>query len=73
MGRVFTPQEDTQKAQVVVLSYATWKSRFNANPHVIGTKIDLDRRPYIVIGVMPRNFEFPIDAGRLNRCELWVP
>jgi predicted permease len=73
MGRVFTPEEDTQKAQVVVLSYATWKSRFNANPHVIGSKIDLNRRPYIVIGVMPRNFEFPIDQGRLNGCELWVP
>jgi predicted permease len=73
MGRVFTPQEDTQKAQVVVLSYATWKGRFNANPQVIGTKIDLNRKPYIVIGVMPRNFEFPINSGRLNRCELWLP
>ncbi len=73
MGRVFTSQEDTQRAQVVVLSYATWKSRFNANPQVIGTKIDLNRRPYVVIGVMPRNFEFPLDAGRPNRCELWVP
>ena len=73
MGRVFTPEEDTQKAQVVVLSYATWKGRYNANPHVIGTKIDLNQTPYIVVGVMPRNFEFPIDAGRLNRCELWVP
>lgn len=73
MGRVFTPEEDTQKAQVVVLSYATWKSRFNANPNVIGTKIDLNRRPYTVIGVMPGNFEFPINPGSLNRCELWVP
>ncbi len=74
MGRVFTREEDTQKAQVVVLSYITWKSRFNGNPHVIGTKIDLNRTPYTVIGVMPRNFEFPIDyTGRLNRCELWVP
>jgi predicted permease len=73
LGRVFTPEEDAQKAQVVVLSYATWKSRFNANPQVIGTKIDLNRRPYIVIGVMPRNFEFPINQGPLNPCELWVP
>jgi predicted permease len=73
MGRVFTPEDDTQKAQVVVLSYATWKSRFNGNSHVTGTKIYLDRMPYTVIGVMPRNFEFPINPGRLNRCELWVP
>jgi len=69
MGRVFTAQEDTQRAHVAVISYAAWKSRFNSDPHVIGTKIDLDRDPYTVIGVMPRNFEFPIDAD----CELWVP
>lgn len=69
IGRVFTPQEDTQRAHVAVLSYAAWKGRFNADPRVIGTKIALDRTPYTVIGVMPRNFEFPLDAG----CELWVP
>lgn len=72
-GSLFTSQEDMQKDQVVVLSYAIWKSRFSGNSHVIGTKIDLNRKPYTVIGVMPRNFEFPINAGRLDRCELWVP
>ena len=73
MGRVFTAQEDLQKEQVAVLSYATWKSRFNGNPQILGTKILLDRKPYLVIGVMPRSFEFPLNPGRLNRSELWVP
>jgi predicted permease len=73
MGRVFTAQEDTQKEQVAVLSYATWKSRYNGDPHILGTKILLDRKPYLIIGVMPRNFEFPISFGHLNRTELWVP
>ena len=73
LGRVFTDQEDTQKAQVAVLSYATWKSRFNGNPRIIGTKILLDRKPYTVIGVMPLNFEFPLNQGTLYRSELWVP
>ena len=73
MGRVFTAQEDQRKEQVAVLSYATWKSRFSGNPHILGTKILLDRKPYIIIGVMPRNFEFPLTPGRLNRSELWVP
>ena len=62
MGRVFTAQEDQQKQQVAVLSYATWKSRFNGDPHILGTKILLDRKPYLIIGVMPRNFEFPLDS-----------
>jgi predicted permease len=73
MGRVFTVQEDLQKEQVAVLSYTTWKSRFNGDPHILGSKILLDRKPYIVIGVMPRDFEFPLNPGRLDRSEIWVP
>jgi predicted permease len=73
LGRVFTAAEDEHHEQVTVLSYATWKNRFNANPQILGTKVLLDRKPYIVIGVMPRNFEFPLVPGQLNRSELWVP
>jgi putative ABC transport system permease protein len=73
MGRVFTPDEDTGKQQVAVISYQTWNSRFHADPHVLGTKVLLDRRPYEIIGVMPRDFEFPLVPGQLNRSELWVP
>jgi predicted permease len=73
MGRVFTAEEDEKHEQVVVLSYATWKNRFNANPQILGTKVLLDRKPFTVIGVMPRNFEFPLVPGQLNRTELWVP
>jgi putative ABC transport system permease protein len=72
MGRVFTQQEDTQHEQVVVLSYGTWKSRFNGNPNILGTKILLDRNPYVVIGVMPRNFAFPL-VDRTSSIALWVP
>ena len=73
LGRVFTPQEDEQHQQVAVLSYATWKSRFQGNPQVVGSRILLDRKPYVVVGVMPRDFEFPLMPGHLNRSELWVP
>jgi predicted permease len=73
LGRTFTREEDEHAQQVAVLSYATWRSRFNGNRQILGTKILLDRKPYTVIGVMPRDFEFPLNASRLNRCELWVP
>jgi len=73
MGRIFTQQEDDQHQQVVVLSYATWQSRFQGDVNILGKKILLDRKPYVVIGVMPRNFEFPLQPGHLNRSELWVP
>lgn len=73
LGRTFTQQEDDQSQQVAVLSYTTWQSRFHGDPKILGTKVLLDRKPYLVIGVMPRNFEFPMTTGQLNRIELWVP
>ena len=73
LGRVFTSEETEHSQQVAVLSYATWKTRFHGDNQILNTKILLDRKPYVVIGVMPRNFEFPLNSGQLNRTELWVP
>ncbi len=73
LGRVFTPQEDEGRAQVAVLSYAMWRSRFHGDEHALGATLLLDRKPYQVIGVMPRDFEFPLVPGQLNRSEFWVP
>ena len=73
MGRIFTKQEDEGSEPVTVISYSLWKNRLHGTPNVLGTKILLDRKPYIVIGVMPRNFEFPLQPGHLSSSELWVP
>jgi putative ABC transport system permease protein len=73
MGRWFTPEEDEQKQAVVVLSYTAWHDRMSADPAILGKKILLTRRPYTVIGVMPRGFDFPLLPGHLNRSEIWVP
>jgi putative ABC transport system permease protein len=73
MGREFTQQEDESKSQVAVLSYATWMSRFHGDPRAIGETIELDRKPYEIVGVMPRDFEFPLVPGQLNRSEMWIP
>lgn len=73
MGRFFTGDEAEHQQQVVVLSYGTWVSRFHSDAQILGTKILLDRKPFVVIGVMPRGFEFPLVPGQLNRAELWVP
>ena len=73
MGRFFTQEEDDRSELVTVVSYALWQNRLHGNPQVLGSKILLDRRPYVVIGVMPRDFEFPLVPGHLNQSELWVP
>ena len=73
MGRAFTQQEDEGRQQVVVISYQMWHSRFHGDAHILGQRILLDRKPYEIVGVMPRGFEFPLVPGQLNRSELWVP
>jgi predicted permease len=73
LGRTFTQQEDEEQQQVAVLSYGMWRSRFQGDANVLGSKILLYRKPYTVIGVMPRHFEFPLNPGNVNQSELWLP
>jgi predicted permease len=40
----------------VILSYALWQRRFNADQSVIGRTIDIDRQPWTIIGVGPQGF-----------------
>ena len=73
MGRYYTQQEDEQKQYLAVISYGMWQDRLHGERNVLHGKIFLERKPYEIIGVMPRNFEFPLVPGRLNQSELWVP
>ena len=73
MGRTFTQQEDDGSQQVTVISYAMWHSRFHSDPQILGRTIELNRKTYEIIGVMPRGFEFPLIPGQMNQSRLWVP
>jgi predicted permease len=54
LGRILTPQECERgtAAQVVLLSEPLWRSRFDANPHILGETIHLNALPFTVIGVV---------------------
>jgi predicted permease len=73
LGRPFTRQEDEEDQQAAVLSYGMWRTRFHGDMKILGSKVLLDRKPYTVTGVMPRNFEFPLEPGHVSQSELWVP
>lgn len=73
LGRTFTQIEDDGHEPVAVISYSLWLTRYHRDPHVIGNSINLDRKSYSIIGVMPRSFNFPPAAGYLDRAQLWVP
>jgi predicted permease len=67
-GRTFTAAEDSPNGgHVVVLSYGLWKRRFGGNPNVVGTNIQLEGQPYLVVGVIGQ--EFVTKAGG----DLWLP
>jgi len=71
-GRTFLPSDNVQgAAPVVILSEALWRSRFGANPNLIGQSISLDKRPFTVIGIMPASFRFPLMLTDPN--EVWIP
>ena len=73
VGRVFTRQEEDAVQPLAVISYALWLNRYHRDPHIVGTSIVLNRKTYSIIGVMPRSFQFPLLAGRLDQAQLWVP
>ena len=60
---------DRGAAPVVVLSEQLWRGHFGADPNILGSSIDLDRRPVTVVGIMPASFRFP----RVNGEQLWIP
>jgi putative ABC transport system permease protein len=73
LGRVFTQEEDDAHQPLAVISYALWLTRYHRDPGILGSSITLDRRPYTIIGAMPRSFEFPLEDGRLDQVQVWVP
>jgi predicted permease len=73
LGRNFTPDEDrVGNSHVALLSYRMWRSVFASDADIVGKTITLDRQPYTVIGVMGKNFIFPIETQH-DAAALWVP
>jgi len=64
LGRDFREDEDRVGApKVLILSDRVWRDRFEARPDAIGRSIMVNGVPHTIIGVMPRGFEFPGNAG----------
>jgi putative ABC transport system permease protein len=57
LGRVFTPEEQQDgQDRVIVLGHALWQNRFGSDAAIVGKTIQLNSRPYIVVGVMGPDF-----------------
>jgi putative ABC transport system permease protein len=60
MGRA--DDDQSGHGNVVILTDAFWRSHFDANRNVLGKTIHMNDQPYLVIGVMPAEFSFPLQA-----------
>ena len=60
LGREFLDSEDRSgQDQVVIIADSLWRRRFRADPGIVGRKIMLDAKPFLVIAVLPPDFQFP--------------
>jgi len=70
LGRTFRAEEERPgKGNVVLLSYEFWQRHFHSDESVLGQAITLDGASYVVVGVMPAGFSFPISAEPVG---LWL-
>lgn len=64
LGRPFTEAEERKdRDRVVILSNPLWTQRFHADPSVVGHTIQLDGKPYVVVGVAAEGWRSPMPSG----------
>jgi putative ABC transport system permease protein len=68
-GRTFSEEEGQDgHGEVAIIKHSLWQRRFAEDPDILGKTIRVDSKPYTVVGVMPQEFDFP-----LNASEIWLP
>ena len=68
LGRDFRADDGMPEAnKVAILSYGLWQTRYGGDPSILGTAVTLSAESYTIVGIMPRDMEFP------DRSTLWVP
>lgn len=64
LGRTFRPEEDESgRGNVVILTDAFWRDRFQSDPSAIGRSLTLDGVPSEIVGILPASFRFPPALG----------
>jgi hypothetical protein len=71
IGRLFAPEDGEQPGgtPLAVLNYQFWTRRFNGDPTVVGRTLQLNGRPFTVVGVAPEGFH----GTTALTGDLWVP
>jgi putative ABC transport system permease protein len=69
-GHDFDPGIDAHAGaeRQAIISYALWQRRYGADPNIVGKTVDIDRNPYVVVGVAPAGFR-----GLTGQGEVFIP
>jgi macrolide transport system ATP-binding/permease protein len=70
LGRGFRAEEEIGATPVAVVSYGFWERSLGSDKEIIGKTITLNRTPYTVVGVAPRNFTGVFLGGGPS---VWLP
>jgi hypothetical protein len=72
LGRFLHSSDEHGKNSVpyIVLSYAYWHSHFNSDPAAVGRTVQINKHPYIIAGVAPRDFR---GTELFFAPDLWAP
>src|SRR5579862_8295636 len=74
LGRGFEADEDKPKRwHVLLLSHSFWKEHFGGRPEAVGRTISIDEEPFLIVGVLPENFQPTIFSYYAKPPEVWAP
>jgi predicted permease len=71
-GRLIQPTEGHAYGAdpVIVLGHSYWKERFNGDPSIVGRTVQVNARPFTVIGIVPESF---VGTYALVEFEAYMP
>jgi putative ABC transport system permease protein len=73
-GRIFFDEDGKRgAAPAVIIGENLWRGALGADPKILGTSIQLDKRPYAVVGIMPSSFRLPLFPAVTEAPEIWIP
>jgi predicted permease len=72
VGQFFhaTDEHGPGSAPFVVLSDDLWRRAFNADPGAVGTTVELNKHPFTVVGVAPKQFH---GTEQFGWPDYWIP
>src|SRR4051812_14523867 len=60
IGRTLTLDDERKdRPDVVVIGHALWRTRFGADAAIVGRSIAVDGKLYVVVGILPPDFQVP--------------